>query len=145
MTSESNRRTWVDPVLYGLLVEVLAFVAAMLVITVYATYLGFKARGAPDQVLIGRFAAGSAPWITAVVGILFTLAFARRVAGKAGPRAVGVGFTVGLSAALFDVVGAFAFSPHLGLHTAVVVLLLLGAGWLGGRLGHERAQARTPV
>ncbi len=145
MTSGSTRPGWVRPVLYGLLAEVLAFVASMLIITVYATYLGFKARGAPDQALISNFADGSAPWITAVVGVLLAFAFARRVARKAGPRAVGLGLTVGLSAALFDIVGALAFSSHLGLHTAVVVVLLIGAGWLGGRLVGQRAQAQTPV
>jgi hypothetical protein len=143
MTRESNRISWLRPILYGLLAEVLAFVAAMLVIAGYATYLGFKARGAPDQALIGRFAAGSAPWIAAVVGILLVLAFARRVARKAG--AVGLGLMVGLAAALFDIVAALAFNSRLDIHTAVVVGLLVLSGWLGGRLGYQRAQGQTPV
>jgi hypothetical protein len=141
MTSESKRSSPVRPVLYGLLSEVLAFVASVLVITVYATYLGFKARGAPDQALISQFAGGSAPWITAVVGIMLVLAFAKRVARKSGAHAAASGLTVGISAAVFDCVVVLAMRSHLGLHTAVVVGLLIGAGWLGGHFGGQGAQA----
>ena len=145
MTNESNQPGWIRPVLYGLLTEVFAFVASMLVITVYATYLGFKARGAPHQALIGRFAAISAPWITAVIGITLAFAFARRVAKKAGPRAVGFGLIVGFSAALFDCVVVLAMRSRLGLHTALIVVFLVCAGWLGGYLGAQRGQSGSAI
>jgi uncharacterized membrane protein len=143
MASGSNLSLWVRAFLYGLLAEILAFVVAMLVIAGFAMYLGFKARGAPDQALIGRFAEASAPWITAVVGILLTFVLARWVARKAGHQAVKFALVVGFSAGLFDVIAAVVFRSSFSLRTMVVVVLLVLGTWAGGRLGGRRSAAQT--
>jgi hypothetical protein len=99
MTSDPNRQSWLRPILFGLLSQVLAFLASILATTIYATYLAFQVRGTPNQKLIGQFAASSLPWVTALVGIMLVLVFSLRIAKKSSERSVAAGIVVGISSA----------------------------------------------
>ena len=145
MTSDSTRYFWLRPVLFGLLTQVLGLLTALLVTTAYATYLAFQARGTPNQSLISQFAASTAPWVMAFVGIVLAFVFSLRLAKKAPRRAMALGIVVGLSSSVAATVAALAVHSHLGLHSALVAISLLLAGWVGAVLGLSRASVRGAV
>jgi hypothetical protein len=140
MTEKTNSYGWGRAFFYGFLTQIMALLTAILVITLYAFYLGFKARGTPDQQLINKFADGSTPWVTAVASIVFVFFFSWLVSRKTATGSIRSGLIVGLSAALFDIISTFAFSSRFGFFTAAVVILQIVFGWLGGVLGGRRRQ-----
>lgn len=56
MKSEFSRLPFSRIILAGVAVVVLSTLVVTLVVTGYAFFLAFQARGAPDQSLIGQFA-----------------------------------------------------------------------------------------
>ena len=121
------RVTWTALTVYGA-----SFVLVFLIVTAYATYLAFQARGAPDQAMIWAFAGRYAPWIGLIGLILFTFLGAMWLASfvPIGLQLHGLllGLIVGLVNILFG--GANSFS----LNTLLTTVLVIGSGWLGGRV-----------
>jgi len=120
------RVTWTALAVYGA-----SFILVFLIVTAYASYLAFQVRGAPDQTMIQQFANQYAPWLGAITIVLFTLWGARWLASfvRADVQLHGLvlGVIVALVNLIFEGVGAFSLTALL---TAVLVI---GAGWLGGR------------
>src|SRR5262245_25979464 len=73
MTAQLSQIKWGRVILTTVVVYVLSFLTVFLIVTGYATYLAFQARGAPDQAMITAFANQYAPWIGPISLILFTL------------------------------------------------------------------------
>jgi hypothetical protein len=138
MASESNRLSWLGPTLFGLLSQVLAFLATILVTTAYATHLAFKVLGTPDQKLIGQFAASSSPWVMALVGILLVFVFSLRLTKKSSQGSVAAGIIVGISSAVFAFLIAFWFHPHINFRSVLVPAVLVLISWAGATLGSPR-------
>jgi FtsH-binding integral membrane protein len=145
MTQDSRRSSWLRPILFGLLTQVLAILGAILVVTAYATFLAFQVRGTPDQKLINHFAASSSPWVVVLIGIVLALFFSFQLSKKAPQQATELGIVLGLSSAVFATVVTVAFHSHLGLRSALVGLLLLLASWLGAILGLSRVKVQRPA
>ncbi len=139
MTSGLNRVSWLRPVLLGLLSQVLALVIALFVTTAYATYLAFQVRGTPDQKLINQFAAFSAPWVIALAGALLVFAFSFRVAKQASGQVIIPGLIVGISSAVFTTLLTLSFHSHIGLHSALMAIILVLASWAGAVAGKSRS------
>ena len=132
MSNQFSQIKWVRVVLTTLVVFVAALLAVTLVVTVYASYLAFQARGAPDQEMINAFAAQYAPLLSSIFFILFTFLgarhAARRVKGAEQVNALAVGVLSGL------VHAGSNFSDLFDLNALPVSILAIGAGWLGSRL-----------
>ncbi len=103
------------------------------VITGYATYLGFQARGTPDQEMIGTFANGAGVGIAAVftgIGAFTGSLYAARKADTDVPQN---GMMVGVITAVI-----ILLLNTLSIWTIVSVLLALGGGWLGGKFAASK-------
>ena len=129
MTTQLSRIKWGRVVLTALAVYIASFLTVFLIVTVYASYLGFQARGAPDQTLITAFANQYAPWIGSISLIVFTILgamwLARRVGNTVELHGIVLGVLVSLVSFIFD---------GLSVSTFVTIVLTIGAGWLGSRL-----------
>ena len=121
-----GRVTWTALTVYGA-----SFLIVFLIVTAYASYLAFQARGAPDQTMIQAFADQYAPWLGTTSLILFTflgaLWLARFVPTGLQLHGLVLGILVSLVNILFDV-------GSLGPNTLIATLLVIGSGWLGGRV-----------
>src|SRR5215510_4030524 len=130
MTNELSQIKWVRVVLTALVVYILSFLTIFIIVTGYATFLAFQARGAPDQTLITAFANQYAPWIGPISLILFTILgarhMARRVISAIPLHGIILGALTGLVNILFD---------GFGLSALIIIILTIGAGWLGSKLG----------
>ncbi len=112
------------------------YAVVTLVITVYATALGIRMRGAPDPVQVRAFADGLLPWAAPLALGLFTLAAALWVSRHVRHAAALHGFAVGtVVAALSLVLGVYSQTAVRALLAASAVALM--AGWLGGILGRR--------
>ncbi len=131
MSNQLSQIKWVRVAITTIVVFVAALVAVTLVVTAYATYLGFQARGAPDPEMINDFANRYAPWLSSVFFILFTYLggrhAARRVPDAAQVNALAVGVLGGL------VHAGSNFTNLFDLNALPVSLLAAGAGWLAGK------------
>src|SRR5215510_3184742 len=72
MTTQLSQIKWGRVILTTVVVYILSFLTIFLIVTGYASYLAFQARGAPDQAMITAFANQYAPWIGPISLILFT-------------------------------------------------------------------------
>jgi hypothetical protein len=131
MTSQLSQIKWVRVVLTAIVFYILSFITIFIVITAYATYLGFQARGAPDQNLITAFADQYAPWIGPIALILFTflasMMMARRLNMAVQPNGIALGAFASILNLIFE--GPRAFDAGF----LITVLLTIAAGWLGAR------------
>ncbi len=131
MTNQLSQLRWWRVLWTALVVYGASFVLVFLIVTAYASYLAFQARGAPDQTMIMEFANQYAPWLGAITLVLFTLLGARWLASFVRTDVQLHGLVLGVIVALvnliFEGVGAFSLTSLL---TAVLVI---GAGWLGGQ------------
>ena len=114
---------------------VIAYGSSICVVTGYATYLSFQARGAPDMTMINEFAAKSAEGVLNIfigVGTLVGGLFAGR---KAKENAFQNGLMVGfITAFIYLVLSIFG---GLSLWVVVSFILAMGGGWLGGKLSSK--------
>ena len=133
MTTQLSQIKWGRVTLTALAVYVLSFLTVFLIVTGYATFLAFQARGAPDQNLIGAFANQYAPWIGPINLILFTILGARHVARRVESAIPLHGIILGALTSLVNLV-----SDGLSLSTLVITILTIAAGWLGSRLGKPK-------
>ena len=91
---------WIATVVAGIAVIACTLLSTTLVVTVYASYLAFQARGAPDQEVINQFAAQVAPWLSPLMQVLFTVAAAAVVTRKSRAHPGVQGLLVGIFTAL---------------------------------------------
>jgi hypothetical protein len=130
MPTQLSQIKWVRVVLTALVVYILSYLAIFLVITLYATYLGFLARGAPDQAMITAFADQTAPWVGPISLILFTVLGAMHVARRVdAPQINSIALGVLVSIVNLIIEGARSFNPV----ALLTIVLTIGAGWLGAR------------
>lgn len=129
MTAQLSQIKWGRVILTTVVVYVLSFLTVFLIVTAYASYLAFQARGAPDQSMINTFADQYAPWIGAISLIVFTVLGAmwlvRRVETAAQLHGMILGVLAGLLNIIFD---------GLNLSTLAATLLTVAAGWSGSHL-----------
>jgi hypothetical protein len=122
-----GRVAWTALTVYGA-----SFLLVFLVVTAYAASLAFQARGAPDQAMIQTFANQYAPWLGSGSLILFTFLGAMWLARFVGTdierHGLVLGVIVSLVNLIFEGVGAFS------LVVLTTTVLVIAAGWLGGRM-----------
>jgi hypothetical protein len=135
MNNQFSQIKWVRVLLTALVVYIAGFLAVFIVVTAYASYLGFQARGAPDQTLITAFADQYAPWIGPISLILFTFLGAMHVARRVDAPLIN-GIALGVFAAIINFILEGARSPDLGF--LLTTILTIGAGWLGARLSAKK-------
>ena len=133
MTTQLSQIKWGRITLTALVVYIVSFLAVILVVTVYASYLGFQARGAPDQAMIEAFANQYAPWIGPIALFVFTTLGAMYVARRVDSAIPLHGVMVGVLAGLFNLL-----LDGLSLNALVSIILAVGAGWLGVKLTAKR-------
>lgn len=133
MSTQLSQIKWVRVVLTALVVCILSFLAVIIVVTGYATYLGFVARGAPDQAMIDAFATQSAPWIGPIALFVFTFFGAMHVARRVDSAIPLHGVLVGVLAGLFNLL-----LDGFSLNALVSMILAIGAGWLATKLNAKK-------
>lgn len=106
-------------------------------VTGYATYLDFQARGTPDLAMINEFAAISAEGVASIfigVGTLVGGLFAGR---KAQEDQIQNGLMVGILAVIISLV--LSIFGGFSLWAILSLILAMGGGWLGGKLSSSRS------
>ena len=121
-----GRVTWTALTVYGA-----SFLIVFLIVTAYAFYLAFQARGAPDQSMIQAFASQYAPWLGNITLILFTFLGALWLAGFVRTGLQLHGLALGLLVSLVNIIFAIG---SFDLNTLLTTILVIGSGWLGGRV-----------
>ena len=102
---------WGKVLLAALAVNILRIVVVFLVVTVYASYLGFQARGAPDQGMIDSFASSVSVWLTPLATVALTFFAARWAARGAKSGKLLNGLVAGLLVVIIGwVLAVFVFS-----------------------------------
>ena len=129
MNNQLSQIKWGRVTVTALAVYILSFLTIFIIITGYATYLGFQARGAPDPTLIASFANQYSPWIGPISLILFTLVGAMLMARRVENAAPLHGIILGLLTSLINLV-----FDGLSLNALAITILTIAAGWLGSRL-----------
>ncbi len=130
---------WAHILLAGLGSNLFAFLAMIVIVTGYATLLGFQARGAPDGDKISAFANLIAPIATLILLSLFTLIAGWRVAQRNLDRMILVGLLVGVATAAFRLVMSLASGlSSLDGIAFITIGAALAAGLCGGFLRHKR-------
>ena len=104
-------------------------------ITAYATYLGFQARGAPDQNLITAFADQYTAWIGPIALILFTFLASMLMARRLDTAVQPNGIALGVFASILNLTVGGARGFDAGV--LITMLLTIAAGWLGARLTNK--------
>jgi len=134
MTNQLSQVKWARVTLTALVVYILSFLAVLLIVTAYASYLGFQARGAPDQAQIQEFASQYAPWIGPISLILFTFLGAMHMARRVGSALELQGIALGVLVSLINII-----FDGLGLGVLVATILTIASGWLGSRLSGKKS------
>jgi hypothetical protein len=132
ITNQFSQIRWGRVTWTALAVFALSFLIVFLTVGVYALSLAFQARGAPDQTMIQQFANRYAPWIGSITVILLTFLgvrwLARFVRAAVQFHGLVLGILISLVNLIFVGIGSFNFSALL------ITILIIGSGWLGGRL-----------
>jgi hypothetical protein len=116
----------------------LSFLIPIVIVTVYAFVLAFRARGVPDQTAINHFAASVSPKLMPWLEMVLTLLLAFRVARRTEGAGIISGLIVGILAGLLSLAVTLAFGGRIGLHNSLFLLAVVALGWLGGFIGHKR-------
>lgn len=111
---------------------VIAFGSSICVVTGYATYLSFVARGAPDTAMINAFANQNAGGVSSIFIGVGTFIGGLLAGRKAKEDALQNGLMVGVITALIDL--ALSLFSGFSIWGIVSLLFALGGGWLGGKL-----------
>jgi len=117
----------------------LSFLLLIVIVTVYAFVLAFRARGAPDQTAISHFAASVSPKLMPWLERVLTLLLAFRVARSTEGAGIISGLIVGILAGLLRLAVSLAFGGRLGFHNSLFFLIVVALGWLGGFIGQRTA------
>jgi len=134
MTTQLSQIKWGRITISAFSVYVFSFLTMMGIILGYATYLGFQAQGMPDPDQIAQFANQYASLLGSYGLILFTFLAALRMSRKieAAPHIHGIALGVSVSAL------NLAISRLVSLDILISLILTIGAGWLGGKLGNRK-------
>jgi len=116
----------------------LSFLILTVIVAVYAFVLAFQARGAPDQSAISHFAARVSPKLMPWLEVCLTFLAAVMVARRAEKASATHGLLIGILAGLLSLAVPLAFAGRLGLRNLVLVLIIVGLGWVGGIVGQKR-------
>lgn len=128
----------------ALAVIALSFFIPVVIVTVYAFVLAFRARGAPDQAAISHFAASVSPKLMPWLEMILTFLFAFRVARRTNGAGMINGLIVGILAGLLSLAVTLAFGGKPGLHTSLFLLTVVALGWLGGFIGQQMVTSARP-
>ncbi len=134
---------WGWVVLGVVIAFVIAFGSSICVVTGYATYLSFQARGAPDMTMITEFAAKSAEGVVNIFIGVGTLVGGRLAGRKAKEDAFQNGLMVGIIATITSLV--LSIFGGFSLWAIVSFILAMGGGWLGGKLSSRGAETGTEI
>jgi hypothetical protein len=131
MTNQFSQIRWGRLIWTALIVYGASFLIVFLIVTAYASYLAFQARGAPDQSMIFAFANQYAPWLGTISLILFTFLGALWLARFVRTDLQLHGLVLGLLVSLVNIIFAIG---AFDLNTLITTFLVIGSGWLGGRV-----------
>jgi hypothetical protein len=145
MNYSPSKIRWLRVLGAAIAVIALSFLILMAVVVVYAFVLAFKARGAPDQNAINRFAAWVSPKLMPWLEMLLTLVVTLKVAQRAENAIVMHCVLTGILAGLLGLAVTLAFGGRLGSHNLLIALVVMGLGWLGGFVGERRRVKRELV
>lgn len=134
MTNQLSQIKWVRTLLTAFMIYILGFLAIFIVITVYAAYLAFQARGAPDQAMIMAFANQHAAWIGPLSLILFTFLGTRWLLRRAETAIQSYGIVLGILVSLINI----ALEGTFNLTLLITSILTIVAGWLGTQLSARK-------
>jgi signal transduction histidine kinase len=123
---------WRWVLLAGVVTPIVATGLVMLLISAYAARLTLA--GSVDDVQIERFVVLTTPWLAPLIGILLTVGAASWAARRAVSKPVLHGTLVGLFVAIAGQAVGLVFSAGPNLMDLLSSLLVIGAGWAGGRL-----------
>src|ERR1039458_1758371 len=116
----------------------LSFLIPIVIITVYAFFLAFRARGAPDQTAINHFAASVSPKLMPWLEMVLTLLLAFRVARRTEGASIISGLIIGILAGLLSLAVTLAFGERLGLHNSLFLLIVVALGGVRGVVGAKK-------
>jgi hypothetical protein len=116
----------------------LSFLLLTVIVAGYAFVLAFQARGAPDQSAISHFASRVSPKVLPWLEVSLTFLAAVMVARRAEKAGAAHGLFIGILAGLLSLTVPLAFAGRLGLRNLVLLLIIVGLGWLGGFVGRKR-------
>ena len=133
MTAQLSQIKWGRVLLTTAAVYILSFLMVFLIVTAYATYLAFQARGAPDQVMITAFANQYAPWIGPISLILFTALGAMWMARRLEVAVPLHGVILGVLASLVNII-----FDGLSLNSLLTTILTVAAGWLVAQMSARK-------
>lgn len=137
MNYSLSRIAWLRVLGAAVAVIALSFLALMVIITIYAFFLAFQARGAPDQKAISHFAAMVSPKLMPWFEMLLTLGAAARVAHRVQKASIMNGLVVGALAGVLSEAVTVLFGGRLGLRSVLFFLIVVSLGWLGGFIGKK--------
>ena len=129
---------WLRVLSAALAVIALSFLILIVIIALYAFGLAFQARGAPDQTAINHFAAKASPKVMPGLEVVLTF-LAAVVVGRGTEKASAIhGLFIGVVAGLLSLAVPLAFSGRLGFQNLVLLLIVVGLGWLGGAVAQKK-------
>jgi len=138
MSYSLSRTRWLRVLGAAFAVIALSFLVLIVITTVYAFVLAFRARGAPDQTAINHFAARVSPKLMPWLEACLTLLVAGGVARRTEEASIVSGLFVGILAGLLSLAVTLAFGGRLGFGNFLFLLIVVGLGWLGGFAGQKR-------
>ena len=118
-------------------VIVTSFFIVTVITAVYAFILASQARGTPDQVAIGHFAATISRRLIPLLEILLTLFASAMMVRSTKNANVIHGLFVGILVGLLSIVVTLIFAHHLGFYNSLFFLITAGLGYLGAFIGQK--------
>jgi len=133
-----SRIRWLRVLGAGIAVVAVSFLVLMVIVTIYALVLAVQVRGAPDQNAINHFAAKVSPKLMPWLEMLLTLVVTFLAARRVETASVVHGLLIGVLTGLLSLVVILAFGGQPGWHNLVVLLAIVGLGYLGGFIGQGK-------
>ena len=125
---------WGRIILVALGVILASYLAALLVVTIYAFKLAFEVLGSPDQARIGKFAGQVSPWITQVLTVILTFVAAWWMGRKHKAATTMHGFITGIMVSLLGISMSIPFGGSVGSADVLWCAMVIASGWAGGKL-----------
>lgn len=116
----------------SVLVVIISIFLIFLIVTSYAFYLAFEARGAPDQELIGQFAERFGSGYTLPIEVIFTFLAALWVKRRSLPAKIPAGFVIAIGVIIIGLLQALIFDDFFDTIDLLWYSLILVSGWIGG-------------
>lgn len=119
-------------IIASVLAVVISIFFVFLIVTGYAFYLAFEARGAPDNELINRFAGKIGANYTLAIEVVFTFLAALWIKRKSLPAKIPAGFIIATGVIIPGVFQTLVFHNFFNTIDLLWYGLILIAGWIGG-------------